>query len=249
LVSRYLSKYFDKVIGTDPSPGMVEQAKLKTKKEDYPNVDFIEASAESLPFAEDKSVDMVVAGQAAHWFDCPRVFAEMKRVMKPGGTMAFWGYTDHVFVNYPKATKMKNDLAYKDDKDALGPYWEMPGRAIVQGKLRAIVPPESDWYVERIEYEPGTSGRHTGEGNGIILEKRMTLAENMEYIRTWSSFHGWQEAHPDRKRRSAGGNGDCVDDLFDEMVEAEEDWRTDKNWREMELDIEWGTGIVLGRKT
>jgi trans-aconitate 3-methyltransferase len=39
---------------------------LRTKKEDYPNVDFIEASAESLLFAADYSVDMVVAGQAAH---------------------------------------------------------------------------------------------------------------------------------------------------------------------------------------
>src|SRR3954468_12576079 len=42
------------------------------------------------------------------------------------------------------------------------------------------------------------------------------VAQNMEYIRTSSSFHGWQEAHPDRKSRSSGGNGDCIDELFEE---------------------------------
>ena len=56
----------------------------------------------------------------------------------------------------------------------------------------------------------------------------MTVAQNMEYIRTVSSFHGWQEAHPDRKSRSAGGKGGCIDDLFDEMAEAE-DWKSDPN--------------------
>jgi trans-aconitate 3-methyltransferase len=57
---------------------MIQEAKSRTKREDYPNVDFIEASAESLPFTADHSVDMIVAGQAAHWFDFPKFFTEMK---------------------------------------------------------------------------------------------------------------------------------------------------------------------------
>jgi SAM-dependent methyltransferase len=193
LVARSLSKYFDKVIGTDPSVGMI-----------HPNVDFIEASAESLPFAADHSVDMVVTGQAADWFDFPKVFAEMERVLKRGGVMAFWGYNDQVMVNYPKATRMITEFYYRPDKSAMGPYWQQPGRSIVQGKLRAIQPPDAEWEVERVEYEPGTSGPHSGEGT-IFMEQRTTVAQNMEYIRTSSSFHGWQEAHPDRKSRSSGG--------------------------------------------
>ena len=101
-----MSKHFDRVIGTDPSTGMIQEAKSRTKKEHYPNVDFIEASAESLAFAADHSVDLVVAGQAAHWFDFPKLFAEMKRVLKCGAVMAFWGYKDHVLVDYPKATQI-----------------------------------------------------------------------------------------------------------------------------------------------
>ncbi len=247
LVARYLSKSFDKVIGTDPSPGMIEQARSRTGKEQYLNIEYRQASAESLPFIENHSVDMVVAGQSSHWFKYPDVFTELKRIMRPGGTTAFFGYTDHVFVDYPKATELKNKIAYKDDKEALGPYWEMPGRGIILDQLRATIPPQNDWEVEHIVYEPGKSGRRTGTGGGPIMEKRMTLAENMEYVRTWSSFHGWQEAHPDRKRRSDGGDGDCIDDLFDEMVDAEDDWKTNKDWRNKEIDVEWGTAIVLGR--
>jgi trans-aconitate 3-methyltransferase len=98
----------------------------------------------------------------------------------------------------------------------------------VQDKLRAIQPPETEWEVERIEYEPGTASPRLGEGT-IFMEQRMTVAQNMKYIRTASSFHGWQEAHPDRKSRSAGGKGGCIDDLFDEIAEAEEDWESDPN--------------------
>lgn len=242
-----MSKYFDTVIGIDPSDGMLQEAKSLTKREDYPNVDFIRASAEYLPFAADQSVDMVVAGQAAHWFDFPNLFAEMKRVLKRGGIMAFWGYKDPVLVDHPMATRMITEFCYRPDESAMGPYWQQPGRSIVQEKLRAIRPPESEWKVERIEYEPGTAGRHSGEGT-IFMEQRMTIAQNMEYIRSSSSFHGWQEAHPNRKSKSAGGKGDCIDDLFDEIAEVEEAWKNDQNWQEKEIDVEWGTGLVLARK-
>lgn len=101
VVARYLSKFFSKVIGTDPSEGMIEQAHSSTAQEDYPNLTFRRSSAESLEFLEDKSIDLVVAGQAAHWFDTTRLFPEMGRVVKKSGTLAFWGYKDPVFVDYP----------------------------------------------------------------------------------------------------------------------------------------------------
>ena len=161
--------------------------------------------------------------------------------------MAFWGYKDHAFVAYPKATKMLDKFAYGGGKEEVGQYWEMPGRGIVRENLRPIQPPASEWEVERVEYEPGTNGPRSGEGT-IFMESRMTLAQNMEYIRTWSSFHGWQEAHPERKRKSAGGNGDCVDELFERIAQEEECWKGEKDWREKMVDVEWGTGLVLARK-
>jgi SAM-dependent methyltransferase len=42
------------------------------------------AEATTLP---DASVDLVVAGQAFHWFDPPRARAEFRRILRPGGAV------------------------------------------------------------------------------------------------------------------------------------------------------------------
>ena len=73
---------------------MIRQAETSLPKEDGLHFSFRKAYAENLSFLENESVDLVVAGQAAHWFDYPRLWPEMKRVVKKGGTLAFWGYKD-----------------------------------------------------------------------------------------------------------------------------------------------------------
>ena len=51
-------------------------------------------SAEAVPL-EDGSVDAVVAGQAAHWFDVPRFVDEAVRVLRAGGTVGLlWNELD-----------------------------------------------------------------------------------------------------------------------------------------------------------
>src|SRR5271167_1073428 len=55
-----------------------------------PPIDYKVASAEDLSFIESGSVDMVTAGQAAHWFKQDKAFPEIARILKPGGTLAFF---------------------------------------------------------------------------------------------------------------------------------------------------------------
>lgn len=246
LISRELSKSFAQVIGTDPSAGMVKQAISSTTE---PNVSFRAASAESLPWLEDNSVDMVVAGQAAHWFDYSKVWPELKRVLRKGGTLAFWGYKDHVYVDYPKATKILDHYCYGKGPDLMGQYWEQPGRSILRDRLQAVVPPASDWEsVERIEYEPGTSGENTGTLGERLMYRRLKLGELEGYARTFSAYHNWQDAHPDRKSKAEGGQGDVVDEMYQETLDAEEEWKAEKDWRQKEVNVEWGSIILLARK-
>jgi trans-aconitate 3-methyltransferase len=242
-----LANAFERVVGTDPSEGMIKQAKSATKKDDYPNIDYVQTSAESLPHLADQSVDMVVSGQAAHWFDYPKFFNEMKRIVRPGGTLAFWGYTDHIFRGYPKASNLLHEMSYGMSKDLLGSYWQQPGRSIIQNYLRDAEPPQGEWEVNRREYDP-TVRRPPSQVDGFVMDRRMTVAMNMEYVRTWSSYHGWQETHPGRKAKSAGGDGDVVDEVFEEMKDAEPAWESQGDWRDKEVDIEWGTALVLARK-
>ena len=82
--------YFKKISGFDVSAEQIKQAKLQNK---FDNIDYMEGSAENIP-VEDKSVDLVVAGTAAHWFDLEKFFDEVKRVLKPTGCLAILFYME-----------------------------------------------------------------------------------------------------------------------------------------------------------
>ncbi len=84
LVSHELADRGCAITGIDVSGPMLEHA-----RELVPRASFVEAPAETLPFADD-SFDAAVSGQAFHWFDQDKALAEMCRVVRPGGTIAVW---------------------------------------------------------------------------------------------------------------------------------------------------------------
>ncbi|KAK4554483.1 trans-aconitate methyltransferase 1 [Recurvomyces mirabilis] len=240
-----IAKHFDRAIGTDPSSNMIKQAQSSISgQKQHANIDFQQGSAESTPKLEEGSVDLVVAGQAAHWLDYPRLWPEMRRLVRPGGTLAFWGYSDPVFVDFPRASKIMQTYQYDDRPGKLGSYWSMPGRSYTQNKLRVIKPPNADWEdLERIEYEVGTNGRRSGRGM-LFMERRLTVGEMKGYLRTWSNYHVWSQENSSMSARSAGGNGDVVDEMFDEAADADEVFRKEDNV----IDTEWGSGLVMARR-
>lgn len=68
------------VVGVDPSPGMMAQARL-------PQVTLLQGRAEALPVA-DAAVDFVAMGYALrHLSDLHAAFAEFTRVLRPGGRL------------------------------------------------------------------------------------------------------------------------------------------------------------------
>ncbi|MBR0655518.1 class I SAM-dependent methyltransferase [Plastoroseomonas arctica] len=69
------------VVGLDPSLGMLQQARASLA------LPFVQGRAEALPFA-DASFDMVTMGYALrHMASFGAVFAEFRRVLKPGGSL------------------------------------------------------------------------------------------------------------------------------------------------------------------
>ncbi|BCR87326.1 putative S-adenosylmethionine-dependent methyltransferase [Aspergillus chevalieri] len=247
LVAREISKFFTHIHATDPSQPMLQLARELSAN--HPNVSFHQATAEDSGFLEDGIVDLVTAGQAAHWFDYERLWPELGRVVKPGGTVAFWGYTDPVILGYPHATELIEHYGSSADPGLLGAYWQQPGRDIVLGKLRAIQPPGEDWETTRVEYDPKTQ-----EGT-MFMRAKMKLAELAEFVRTWSAYHGWQERWPERRKKvddeDTDNTGDVVDELM-ERIRVEESRLSGKGvqggWREVVVELEWGTGLVLARR-
>ena len=77
------------VLATEPDEDM-----LAVLRDSLPAARTAVATAEDLP-AGDRSVDVVVAAQAFHWFDHDAALPEIARVLKPGGVLAVtWNFRD-----------------------------------------------------------------------------------------------------------------------------------------------------------
>ncbi|XP_069461033.1 putative methyltransferase DDB_G0268948 [Ambystoma mexicanum] len=84
--TRFLAPHFQKVVGIDISEAQIREAESVGT---FHNVSYVLAPAEKLPF-QDHSVDMVTASAAAHWFNTEEFLREVDRVLKPGGSLAFY---------------------------------------------------------------------------------------------------------------------------------------------------------------
>jgi ubiquinone/menaquinone biosynthesis C-methylase UbiE len=89
---------------TDISPGMLATLKANADRLGI-DVDAVPCDAEDLPFA-DASFDLVFGHAVLHHLpDLHRAFSEFRRVLKPGGAVAFAGepsrYGDRI-ASYPK---------------------------------------------------------------------------------------------------------------------------------------------------
>ena len=81
LTAELVAQGYD-VHATEPDPEM-----LAVLHRRLPDVPTSEAGAEEIPLP-DRSVDVVVVGQAFHWFDHDLALPEIARVLRPGGVLA-----------------------------------------------------------------------------------------------------------------------------------------------------------------
>jgi SAM-dependent methyltransferase len=96
-----------RVIGVDMTPAMVSKARANAEAGGYVNVEFRLGEIEALPVADD-SVDVVISNCVINLSpDKPRVFAEIARVLKPGGRLAVADVV--AFAELPP--KIRQDLA------------------------------------------------------------------------------------------------------------------------------------------
>lgn len=70
------------VTGVEPNAAMREMSEQLL--EDYSNFEAIDGTAEHTTLA-DQSIDVIVAGQAFHWFDVDKTKTEFLRILKPEG--------------------------------------------------------------------------------------------------------------------------------------------------------------------
>jgi SAM-dependent methyltransferase len=93
LLTRLFLDNGNPVYGVEPNAEM--RAAGEAFLAEYPHFTSINGTAEATTLP-DHSVDFIVAGQAAHWFDPVPTRAEWLRICKPGGKIALVWNTRHV---------------------------------------------------------------------------------------------------------------------------------------------------------
>ncbi len=170
-----LARHFTRVEATDAS---AEQVGLAAPHE---HVHYTVQPAERTNFG-DATFDAICVAQALHWFDAEAFHREARRVLKPGGVVAVWGY-DRLTVS------PAFDVAY--EQVVLPPlkgHWPKENARLWGGYMGISFP-----------YEPI-------EAPPFAIEVAWTLRQLLRYIGTWSGAQRYMAAgHPDFLERCEKG--------------------------------------------
>jgi SAM-dependent methyltransferase len=118
-----------RVTATDLGPGMMSLAEELARKRAITNIEFREASAESLPFP-DESYDVLTCRFGVMFFpDLPKALRECFRVLKPGGRTTFvaWGRKEQPFFTTTAGIVLKHVPVPPPPPDPDGPSMFMFG--------------------------------------------------------------------------------------------------------------------------
>jgi len=159
-----LARHFQRVIATDASANQIEHATRD------PRIQYRVCPAEACDLG-DRSMDLVTAAQALHWFDRPRFWAEARRVLRPNGVVAVWTYV--MLQIAPPIDK----IVYRFYNDVVGPYWP-PERRITEERYRTIEFPFAEFAAP-----------------DFVIEQAVTLDDVAGYVRTWSATRAFVKRH------------------------------------------------------
>ena len=159
-----LAGAFARVEASDASADQVARA------EPHPRVTYRAAPAEASGLPE-ACADLVVAAQAAHWFDLPRFYAEAARVARPGALLALVAY------GLMRVDDGPIDAAVRHFHDEiLGPHWPADRWAVIDGYRSLPLPfPELP-------------------APDLSMEARWDLSALLAYVGTWSGLRAAERA-------------------------------------------------------
>jgi SAM-dependent methyltransferase len=206
IAARALAPSFAHAIGIDPSEGMITSARsLGGTSSTTEDVRFEISSAEALgsdlsPPIKDSSVDLITASTAAHWFDMPRFWPQVARVLKPGGTVALWSTNSgRIHTSMPNATVIQAALDEIDERE-LKPFME-PGNLLTRDlyvdlKLPWMLsPPSVDF--DKTTFLRKVWGPEDAEEFFMGGSMTMTLDQMEKIMSTASPVQRWREANPE----------------------------------------------------
>lgn len=163
-LSTLLGDFFNRVIALDASAAQIASATP------HPRVEYRVAPevATGLP---NGCADLVVAAQAAHWFDLPAFYAEARRIARTGATIALVGYGLSSVA--PNIDAIIAPFYHK----TVGPYWP-PERVIVDDAYASIEFPFNETRFPKLD-----------------MCAAWTLRQFVSYVSTWSAVKAFEKAN------------------------------------------------------
>ncbi len=158
-----MAERYRRVAATDFSAEQVAQATP------HPRIDYraVPAEASGLP---DQCADVVTIAQALHWFDFDKFYAEVRRVVKPGGAIVAWTY--QLLRAEPAIDAVLADFY----THTLGPHWP-PERKWVDLAYRGMPFPFDEIATPQFE-----------------IRLQWSLADLLAYLGTWSATQRYRKA-------------------------------------------------------
>lgn len=161
-----LADAFEHTIGLDPSADQLANAAP------HPRVEYRCAPAESLA-VESRGASLIVAAQAAHWFDLPRFYDEVRRIAAPAAALSLLSY------GVLTLDGELDDRFQRFYRDEVGRFWPPERRLVDSGYATLAFP-----FDER-------------DAPPLAIHKDWTLAEFPGYVSTWSATRHASEAGQD----------------------------------------------------
>ena len=167
------------VIAVEPVPGM-----RRVLHEVLPTVPIVAGTAESMPIRA-SSVDAVCVAQAFHWFDAEKVFAELERVLRPGGRVGIlWnardrsvGWVDQVWAVMDEVEKRAPWRDHEDWRDSA--FRDRPGFGAVH---------TATFHHDHLTTPEGVVNRMKGVSHIAVLDPR-AQAEVLARVQAILSDH------------------------------------------------------------
>ena len=117
----------------------------------------------------DEQFDIVCIAQALHWFDLDQFWPEVKRVLKPGGLVAAWGYSW-----FPISAPVDRSIQ-EEVLEFLGPYWPEQNKLLWDHYRNLSFP-----------FDPI-------QPPAIEMNVAWDLQQLFGYLRSWSATRRWLE--------------------------------------------------------
>ncbi|WP_353406844.1 methyltransferase domain-containing protein [Pseudoteredinibacter isoporae] len=156
-LSQVLAGYFERVIALDSSAEQISEARA------HMNIHYQQGRAEQLRL-DDNSADLIVAAQAAHWFDLERFYREARRVGKANALLALISY------GVPYIEDPVNAVFQQGYWQDCFSFWPEQRRPVEEGYSNLFFP------FEEITLP------------NVCIKKTLSFEALLGYISTWSAY-------------------------------------------------------------